>query len=176
MFSKGMQADFLPSRVPALEDPNTGVVAWESLACTNYLLRTYDQSNKFGPGNTPQEIIDFDKWTSFLLSTLGPMMGQLNWYRHYNGVENQNALERYEAQTLRCYDVLEAQLKKTDGKSVLGRVYSAADVHFHPWVFQHTYDQVSLDKYQTIEKWLKNVGERPSVKKGYEKVGSGEEQ
>jgi glutathione S-transferase len=35
--------------VPALEDPNTGVVSWESGACMNYLRRVYDKSNLLGP-------------------------------------------------------------------------------------------------------------------------------
>lgn len=163
-------------RVPAIEDPNTGVVAWESLACTNYLLRHYDQSNKFGPGSSPQEIIDFDKWSAFLLSTLGPMQGQLNWYRHYNGTENKNALERYEAQTLRCYDVLEGQLKKSGGKSVLEKGYSAVDMHFYPWVQTYGYAGLSVDKYPMIQKWLGEVKGREAVKKAYEAIGKGEEQ
>ena len=63
-------------RVPALEDPNTGVISWESMACLNYLLRVYDKSNKLGPGDKEQDKVDFDKWTSFLISTLGPMQGE----------------------------------------------------------------------------------------------------
>jgi glutathione S-transferase len=69
-------------RVPALEDPNTGVVAWESGAIVNYILRVYDQNNKVGPrGNTEQDRVDFDKWTYFLVTTLAPMSGQCNWFR-----------------------------------------------------------------------------------------------
>lgn len=62
-------------RVPALEDPNTGVVSWESGAVMNYLLRVYDKEGKLGPrGQGEQERVDFEKWEYFLLSTLGPMM------------------------------------------------------------------------------------------------------
>lgn len=63
-------------RVPALQDPNTGVTAWESNACINYLLRVYDNENKLGPKDNEQDRVDFDKWTSFLLSTLAPMQGK----------------------------------------------------------------------------------------------------
>ena len=64
-------------RVPAVEDPNTGVVSWESGACMNYLLRVYDKEDKLGPkGDDEQARVDFDKWTFFLVSSLGPMMGQ----------------------------------------------------------------------------------------------------
>lgn len=63
-------------RVPALEDPNTGVTSWESGAVMNYLLRVYDKENKLGPrDNSEQAFVDFDKLSFFLVSTLGPMMG-----------------------------------------------------------------------------------------------------
>jgi hypothetical protein len=70
-------------RVPALEDPNTGVVSWESGACMNYLRRVYDKSNLLGPvGDSEQDKVDFEKWEYFLLTTLGPMTGQTNWFRY----------------------------------------------------------------------------------------------
>lgn len=70
-------------RVPALEDPNTGVVAWESGAIMNYLRRNYDKTNKIGPrGSTEQDIVDFEKWEYFLLTTLAPFSGQCNWYQY----------------------------------------------------------------------------------------------
>lgn len=50
-------------RVPAVEDPNTGVVSWESGAIINYLLRVYDKQNALGPkGESEQDKVDFDKW------------------------------------------------------------------------------------------------------------------
>lgn len=62
-------------RVPALEDPNTGVVAWESQACLNYLERVYDKRHVLGMPDeaSEQEKVDYDKWNAFLISTLGPM-------------------------------------------------------------------------------------------------------
>lgn len=69
-------------RVPALEDPSTGIVAWESGAIMDYLLRTYDKDNQFGPrGTSEQDRVDFDKWVYFLVTTLAPMSGQCNWFR-----------------------------------------------------------------------------------------------
>ena len=69
-------------RVPAVEDPNTGVVSWESGACMNYVRRVYDKGNTIGPsGDSAQDLVDFEKWEYFLLTTLGPMMGQATWYK-----------------------------------------------------------------------------------------------
>ncbi|KAH7073427.1 glutathione S-transferase [Paraphoma chrysanthemicola] len=164
-------------RVPALEDPNTGVVSWESGACINYLRRQYDvDGTKVGPrsatGGKPsaQDVVDFEKWEYFLLTTLGPMTGQTNWYRHYNPVKNEDALRRYTEQTSRCYGVLHSQLEKTGGQSVLPGGITAVDAHFEPWVRQHKYAEVSLNEYPLVQKWLKRMNDLPNVKQAYEKI------
>jgi glutathione S-transferase len=49
--------------VPAVEDPNTGVVSWESGAVMNYLLRNYDKNKVLGPrGPSEQDRVDLEKW------------------------------------------------------------------------------------------------------------------
>lgn len=163
-------------RVPALEDPNTGVVSWESGAIISHLLRVYDKSDSLGPGKSAseQDVVDFDKWTCFLLSTLGPMMGQVNWYRHYNPVKNEDALSRYEAQAYRCFDVFEGQLGKSGGDSVLPSGFSAVDAHFYPWIHQYTYAELKLDSYPRIKKWLDGIGKMPAVQEAYKRVPEGE--
>ncbi|KAF1927697.1 thioredoxin-like protein [Didymella exigua CBS 183.55] len=164
-------------RVPALEDPNTGVVSWESGACINYLRRQYDgDGKKLGPrskgGAAPslQDVVDYDKWECFLLTTLGPMTGQTNWYRHYNPTKNEDALNRYVEQTDRCYSVLEGQLKKTNGESILPGGVTAVDAHFEPWVRQHAFAQVPIDGYPNVKKWLEKIGGLEEVRKAYERI------
>ncbi|EPE26596.1 Glutathione S-transferase (GST), C-terminal [Glarea lozoyensis ATCC 20868] len=176
-------------RVPALEDPNTKTVSWESAAILTYILHTYDREHKYHPSRhphqtesavpavtrDPQALIDFDKWTAFLISTLGPMQGQLNWYVHYNKEKNEDARQRYETQTYRCYDLLEGQLKKTDGKSILKEGYSAVDWHFYPWVMSYAFGGLSVDKYPNIQKWLKTIEAKREVKQAYEKIPKAKE-
>ncbi|KAL8929579.1 MAG: hypothetical protein Q9208_001248 [Pyrenodesmia sp. 3 TL-2023] len=162
---------------PSPEDPNSSVLAWESTACINHLLRTYDTSYTLHPNPStasPQDLVDNDKWTSFLTTTLGPMMGQLNWYVHYNATKNEDARARYEAQVYRCFDVLEGQLEKSGGKSVLPDGFGAVDCHFYPWVNEWTYGKLDIGKYEKIRGWLKVVGERPEVKKIYEEIPKAE--
>ncbi|KAF1359847.1 thioredoxin-like protein [Lizonia empirigonia] len=146
-------------RVPALEDPNTGVVSWESGAILNYIRRQYDASGtKLGPrsadGGKPsaQDIVDFEKW------------------EYYNPVKNEDALNRYVEQTERCYSVLEGQLKKTNGKSILPGGVSAVDAHYEPWVRQHEHAQVPLDAYPTVKKWLEKMKGLQEVKNAYKKI------
>ncbi|KAF3397819.1 Protein URE2 [Penicillium rolfsii] len=174
--SKGVKgAEFLKinenGRVPALEDPNTGVVSWESGACMNYVRRVYDTGNKIGPsGGSGQDLVDFEKWEYFLLTTLGPMTGQVNWFRHYHPQKNEDALQRYIAQTYRCYDVLEKQLQKSEGVSILPGRVTAVDYHFEPWVRQYSFAGLSLDNYPMIHKWLGLMHAREEVQEAYCKV------
>lgn len=141
----------------------------------NYLLRVYDKENKLGPkGDSEQERVDFDKWIFILVSTLVPMMGQLNWYRHYNATSNTDALKRYEEQAYRTFDVLEGQLEKTVGESVLPGGFSAVDAHFYPWVYEYSYAELKIEKYTNIKKWLDVVGKVPAVKEAFERVSKGE--
>lgn len=104
-------------------------------------------------------------------------MGQVNWFRHYHAQKNVDALHRYEAQVYRCYGVLEEQLKSHGDGFILpgATTLSAVDLHFYPWVFQHSFAQLSLDKYPSIEKWLQRVGDVKEVKAAYEKVAEGHE-
>ena len=166
--------------MPALEDPNTGVVSWESGAIIHYLLRAYDKSNQLGPsgrswGSEPseQDHVDFNKWEFFFVSTFAPMMGQVTWYRHLNPTKNEDALAHYETQTYRAFDMLEGQLGKSGGESVLPGGFGAVDAHFYPWLNQCTYAGLSLDRYPKIQKWLQVTGNIPAVKEAYERVSNG---
>ncbi|KAL9041837.1 MAG: hypothetical protein Q9214_003969 [Letrouitia sp. 1 TL-2023] len=163
-------------RVPALEDPNTGVVSWESGAVINYILRNYDKSNTLqpGPAASEQDRVDAEKWIYFLVSTLGPHMGQVNWFTHFNSVKNDDARQRYEAQSYRCFGLLEAQLKKSGGKSILPAGFNAVDCHFYPWVNLFKFAQLDMSNYPLIQGWLKTVGERSDVKAAYKKIPEGE--
>lgn len=89
---------------------------------------------------------------------------------HYNGVENKDALHRYTTQTLRCYDVLEGQLQKSGGASILPGRITAVDYHYEPWVRQHGYAGIKLDRHPNIEKWLKAMGSRDEVIAAYKKI------
>jgi glutathione S-transferase len=166
------------SRVPALEDPNTSITAWESGAIISYLLRQYDVSHRFSPSPswTAQQSVDFDTWIAFLLSTLGPMTGQTNWYRHYNAVKNDDALKRFGEQTRRCYGVVEGQLRAAEGGEggILGQGINAVDWHFYPWVKQHEYAGLSIDEFPLLKKWKLAMEEREEVKRAYGKVEAGE--
>jgi glutathione S-transferase len=79
-------------------------------------------------------------------------------------------LERYSEQTKRCYSVLEGQLQKSGGSSILPGKVTAVDFHFEPWVRQHSFAGLSLDDYPTVTKWLGQIGTRKEVQQAYTKI------
>lgn len=97
-------------------------------------------------------------------------MSYYRQFRHYHSTKNEDALERYSAQTHRCYTVLEAQLAKSEGKSILPEGISAVDCHFEPWVRQHAFAGVSIDDCPYTKKWLEEFGGTPQVQAAYEKI------
>ena len=104
------------------------------------------------------------------------LLGQVNWFRHYHPSKNDDALNRYVEQTYRCYGVLDEQIASHGGRYVLpGNGPSAVDLQFYPWVYQHGFAGLTLDKYPNVKKWLEHMGAQKEIKAAYEKVPEGRE-
>ena len=128
-----------------------------------YLLRVYDKQNILGPNPASEQAhVDYDKWTFFLVSTLGPMQGQVNWFSHGHPTKNNDALTRNREQALRTYGVLEGQLKATGGASILPQGFGAVHSHFLCWVKVHDFGGLALDGYPHVKKWIDGLLERMS--------------
>ena len=97
---------------------------------------------------------------------------ELTYGRHYHPSKNEDALQRYVEQTDRCYQVLEGQLGKSGGHSILPGKITAVDYHFEPWVRQFNFAGLSLSEYPLITRWLDGMAAREEVKQAYEKIKS----
>jgi glutathione S-transferase len=60
-------------RVPAIEDPNTGITLWESGAIIEYLLETYDKENKLSYTKSPEKFQQLC-WLHFQMSGQGMLL------------------------------------------------------------------------------------------------------
>ncbi|KAF2757431.1 glutathione S-transferase [Pseudovirgaria hyperparasitica] len=155
-------------RVPAIEDPNTGIQVWESGAIIDYLIETYDKSGKFATKSSQ------DKWTAralrdFQMSGQGPYTGQKVWFTKFHPEKVPSAVERYGKETVRNIGVIEKQLKKSGGSYLLGNDISYADLMFVPWYWYNAItvpEGTDLDKeFPSWSAWYQKLSERPSVKK-----------
>src|SRR5271156_4594531 len=68
-------------RVPAIQDPNTGVTLWESGAINYYLVDTYDKSHSLTYTTSPERY-QVQQWLHFQMSGQGPYYGQAAWFIH----------------------------------------------------------------------------------------------
>ncbi|KAH8692497.1 glutathione S-transferase II [Phaeosphaeriaceae sp. PMI808] len=96
-------------RVPAIEDPNTGLILWETGAIILYLVEQYDIAKKL-TYNTIQENSYIQQWLMFQVSGQGPYYGQASWFNVLHSEKLPSAINRYVEEAKRICDVLENSL------------------------------------------------------------------
>ena len=103
------------------------------------------------------------QWLMFQMGGVGPMQGQANVFTRYFPQSIPAAIQRYQRETRRLYEVMNGHLRQHD---YLAGDYSIADIATWPWVRIHNWSGVSLDGLQYLSSWLQRVGQRPAVQRG----------
>ena len=103
------------------------------------------------------------QWLMFQMGNVGPMQGQANVFFRYAGEKIPFAIERYQRETRRLYEVLDRRLGEAE---YLAGGYSIADIATWPWVTLHGWAGVELDGLSHLPRWIAAVGARPAVVKG----------
>ena len=148
-------------RVPAIIDHDNGDFAvFESGAILIYLA---EQTGKLLPTESKarSRVI---QWLMFQMGGVGPMMGQANVFFRYAPEKIPYAIERYQREARRLFEVLERQLK--DNLYIAGNEYSIADIALWCWVAGYEWSGVSIEGLPGLKRWLDLVGTRPAVLKG----------
>jgi glutathione S-transferase len=104
-------------RVPAIEDPNTGITLWESGAIVEYLVETYDTKHSLTYASSPEKYF-VKQWLHFQISGQGPYFGQAAWFEKFHPEKIESARERYKNEIKRVLKVLDKHLE-TSGKGFL---------------------------------------------------------
>ena len=148
-------------RIPAIVDHDNGDFAvFESGAILIYLA---EKTGKLLPTEAKSRSRVL-QWLMFQMGGVGPMMGQANVFFRYAPEKIQYAIDRYQRESRRLFEVLERQLK--DGKYIANDEYSIADIALHSWVAGHEWSGVSIEGLPGLKRWLDLVGARPAVIKG----------
>jgi glutathione S-transferase len=100
----------------------------------------------------------------FQMSAVGPMMGQANVFYRYAPEKIPYAIERYQREVRRLFEVLERQLGRHT--YLAGEDYSIADIATWPWVGAYGWAGVSNEGLPQLARWLALAGDRPAVKRG----------
>jgi GST-like protein len=148
-------------RIPAIVDHDEGdFPVFESGAILIYLA---EKAGKLIPADRLGRS-RITQWVVWQMAGLGPMMGQLNVFRHYFPERLPSVLDRYSRESYRLFGVLEGQL--ASHAYVAGDEYSIADIACWPWVLAHGWSELSLTDCPALKRWFELISERPAVKRG----------
>lgn len=158
------QPDFLKlcpnGRIPAIVDrDNDNFAVFESAAIMIYLA---EKCGKFLPTDAKgrSEVM---QWVMFQMGGIGPMMGQANVFYRYFPETIQPAIDRYQNEGRRLFEVLNTQLAD---REFLTDDYTIADMANWCWVRTHEWSGISIDGLDNLKRWIDTIAARPAAQKG----------
>ena len=149
-------------RIPAIVDRDEGDFAvFESGAILIYLA---EKAGSLLPAEKKKrsQVI---QWLMFQMGGIGPMMGQANVFYRYFPEKLQPAIDRYQNESRRLFEVLDRRLGESEW---LADEYSIADIANWCWVRTYRWSGVSVDGLPNLRRWLDAMKERPACRKGVE--------
>ena len=149
-------------RIPIIVDQeNENFVVFESGAILIYLA---EKTGHLLPINPKKRSVVM-QWLMFQMGGIGPMQGQAHVFFRYAPEKIEYAINRYQKETYRLYQVLDNKLKDNE---YLADDFSIADIATWPWVRRHVWAGVKIEKLSNLKRWMKNLGNRPTFQKGIE--------
>ncbi|MDA7723824.1 glutathione S-transferase N-terminal domain-containing protein [Pseudomonadales bacterium] len=146
------------NKIPAIVDRSNGQAVMESGAILIYLAEKCDQ---FWGENRYQTL----QWLMLQMGGIGPMLGQVHYFKKYNSGKSVYAEERFYQEAQRLYGVLDQRLG--DAEYLAGE-YSIADMATWPWISRFEWQQISLSEYPNVKRWYTQIANRAAVQKGYD--------
>jgi len=149
-------------RIPTIVDrDNDDFAVFESGAILIYLA---EKTGRLMPGD-PQGRSRVIQWLMFQMGGIGPMMGQANVFFRYFPEQIQPAIDRYQHESRRLFEVLDRRLGESEW---LAGDYSIADIANWCWVRTYRWSGVSIEGLANIRRWLDAMKERPACRRGVE--------
>lgn len=147
-------------RIPAIVDrANDDFAVFESGAILIYLA---EQTGQLMPSDAKGRSRVL-QWLMFQVGGIGPMQGQANVFFRYFPEKLQGAIDRYQHETRRLYEVLDNRLGQAE---YLAGDYSIADIATFPRVRVHDWAGVSVEGLAHLQRWIAALEARPAVQRG----------
>ena len=105
------------------------------------------------------------QWLMFQMGGIGPMMGQANVFFRYAPEKIPYAIDRYQRECRRLFEVLDARLAKAE---YLAGDYSIADIANWCWVRTYRWSGVEIEGLAHLRRWMDAMKARPACRRGIE--------
>ena len=149
-------------RIPAIVDRDVdNLPIFESGAIMIYLA---EKTGKLMPTDLNEKAKVLE-WLMFQMGGIGPMMGQANVFFRYFPEKIQPAIDRYQNEGRRLFEVLDNHLAKQDW---LAKDYSIADIANWCWVRTYKWSGISIEGLNNLERWMKAMYDQPGMSAGLE--------
>ncbi len=103
------------------------------------------------------------QWLMFQMGGVGPMMGQANVFYRAMEEKIQPAIERYQNESRRLFEVLDTRLQRSEW---LADDYSIADIANWCWLRLHFWSGVSMDGLDALQRFMNAMQARPACQRG----------
>ncbi|KAJ9648652.1 Glutathione S-transferase 2 [Neophaeococcomyces mojaviensis] len=159
-------------RIPAIVDKTSGtpVRVFEGASIQLYLCAKYDKDHRISFPYDSDEYWEMVSWLVWMQSGIGPMQGQANHFYRYAPTKIDYAINRYQTETKRLYQVLEDRLAEQEaagkGLWLVGGKYTIADLCCFSWVNWAEWAGVETKPFARVQTWLETIQKRPAVEKG----------
>lgn len=147
-------------RIPAIVDRDAGDFAvFESGAILMYLA---EKTGRLMPGDAKgrSRVV---QWLMFQMGGVGPMMGQANVFFRYFPERIQPAIDRYQKECRRLFEVLNGRL--ADHEYLAGE-FSIADIANWCWVRTHRWSGLEIHDLPHLVRWRDAIAARPACARG----------
>ena len=148
------------NKIPAIVDREAGVELMESGAIMLYLAEKHGRFLEVGEGR-----LRVVEWLMWQMGGIGPFLGQVHHFLHFNPGKAPYAEERFSKEAKRLYGVLDRRL---DGREFVAGAYSIADMAIWPWISRFEWQQIDLHEFPNVRDWYVRIAERPAVQRGYQ--------
>jgi glutathione S-transferase len=150
-------------RIPVIVDRDNGdFTVFESGAILVYLA---EKTGRLMPQDAKGRSLVL-QWLMFQMGGIGPMMGQANVFYRYLPEKIAVAIERYQNESRRLFEVLDRRLGESEW--LAGGEYSIADIANWCWVRTYKWSGVNIEGLPNLRRWLDAMKERPACRRGIE--------
>ncbi len=143
-------------KIPVIVDHDSGRTVIESGAILLYLA---DKSGRMLPDGQTME------WMFFQAAHVGPMLGQLGYFKVFAKDKVPAAIDRFQTECDRVLGVLDTRLGMA--ANLGGTAFGLADIMTYPWIATAR-ERLGFDfsSRPNLARWTDAVGARPAVIKG----------